>query len=119
MNTQFWLFGLIAELGSGETPVIFHFEPLEVVVQNEKYSVVNPNFKIMDNLLKSLPLEAVEQWFTSSSSDKQNVVFYTFLSTNKERVETAIKTAELILRCVGAELAGEMKNDLVPAHSPV
>ncbi len=107
---MYYLFGLIAKPGNGQTPVIFYHEPVEVILNEEdKFQFVKPELSIYDAYLSGLKVENNDQWCTSqlTAPDIDTLIFYSIISEDKYKVGSYNQLAELILRLIKYELERE------------
>lgn len=109
-NVMYYLFGLMSKPGSGQTPVIFYHEPVELVLNEEGlFNAVKPELSLYDLYLSGLKVENNDQWCTSqlTAPDVDTLIFYSIISEDKNKVGSYNQLAELILRLIKYELENE------------
>lgn len=109
---MYYLFGLMSKPGSGQTPVIFYHEPVELVLTEEGvFNAVNPELSIYDLYLSGLKVENNDQWCTTqlTAPDADMLIFYSFISEDKNKVSILNQCSELILRLIKYEVEQEQQ----------
>ncbi len=109
---MYYLFGLMSKPGSGQTPVIFYHEPVELVLNEEGlFNAVKPELSLYDLYLSGLKVENNDQWCTTqlTAPEADMLIFYSFVSEDKHKVGILNQCSELILRLIKYEIEQEEK----------
>lgn len=103
MENKYWFYGLVST--KGQTPTIFHFEPVELQVVDGKFTAVEEQVKpMLDNFISNYPIKNVGVWSQATANEDGSIRFTTFVSERKEEINNILICSEVILRAILEEL---------------
>lgn len=103
MENKYWFYGLVSN--KGQTPTIFHFEPVELRIDDGKFVVVEEQIKpMLDNFIGSYPVKNIGVWSQATANEDGSIRFTTFISESKEQINNILICSEVILRSIIEEL---------------